>query len=425
MTDMSQFRTVGAWRAALGLLPVPLRERPDNRERYVLLNGTTGNFCLDFVGGFDRTSQCSAAWSCDVGHYITCVEDSIIVNRWDKQGSEESYSRKSVIAQLHEFHRYLEKTSPDRSRSVVAHVLRIFRQIRAVVHEGEGGLRSLRILLHLLVSAATEQYRLVEGDLSVWGLTPEILDSSRDIPDATWLPLYNDLSGMGRYQVIRPDFDLVLRHASGAVFQDAHLEVQLSPTYWLPGFERPGIVDATAIPRETGIYFTPPALARTLAEEATRDIPNVGDRLLLLFDPACGSGELLKECLRLLRLQQYPGRIRLLGWDKSAASVDMARFVLAWEKRAWPADQVQVAVSQQDSLLAAHWPDLVDILVMNPPFRSWTLMAHEEQEAVTKILGASNKPKWGIYLTQVTPRCCIAVDGGLSAGSDRVRGPFR
>src|ERR1039457_346247 len=32
--------------------------------------------------------------------------------------------------------------------------------------------------------------------------------------------------------------------------------------------------------------------------------------------------------------------------------------------------------------------------------------------------------EWGIYLTQVTPRCCIAVDGGLSAGSDRVRGPF-
>jgi hypothetical protein len=36
-----------------------------------------------------------------------------------------------------------------------------------------------------------------------------------------------------------------------------------------------------------------------------------------------------------------------------------------------------------------------------------------------------NDLKWGIYLTQVTPRCCIAVDGGLSAGSDRVRGPFR
>jgi adenine-specific DNA-methyltransferase len=392
LTDISQFRTVSAWRAALGLLPVPLRDAPGNQERYVLLNGSTGNFCLDFVGGVDRTSRSSAAWSCDVGHYVTCVEDSIIVNRWDTQGTEESYSRRSVIAQLHEFHRHLEKTSPDRSRSVVAHVLRIFRQIRAAVQEEAEGLRSLRILLHLLASAATEQYRLVEGDLGVWGLTPEILDSSRDIPDATWLPLYNDLSGLGRYQVVRPDFELVLRHASGAVFQDAHLEVQISPTYWLPGFERPGIVDAKAIPNEAGIYFTPPALARTLAEEATRGIQGVGDRELVLFDPACGSAELLKECLRLLRLQQYPGRIHLLGWDKSAASVDMARFVLAWEKRAWPADRIQVEVVQQDSLLAPRWPDAVDILVMNPPFRSWALMTHDEQEAITKLLGASYKP---------------------------------
>src|ERR1039458_6014117 len=144
MTDITQFRTVTAWRAALGLLPVPLRDTPNNLERYVLLNGTTGNFCLDFVGGVERNLRSSAAWSCDVGHYVTCVGDSITVNRWDAQGSEESYSCRSVIAQVHEFHRHLEKTSPDRSRSVVAHVLRIFRQIRAAVQEEAEGLRSLR-----------------------------------------------------------------------------------------------------------------------------------------------------------------------------------------------------------------------------------------------------------------------------------------
>jgi hypothetical protein len=243
-----------------------------------------------------------------------------------------------------------------------------------------------------LASAATGQYRLVDGDMAVWGLTPEILEASHDIPDATWLPLYNDLSGLGRYQVVRPDFELVLRHASGAVFQDAHLEVQISPTYWLPGFERPGIVDTKAVPNEAGIYFTPPALARTLAEEATRNVEAVGKRPLQLFDPACGSGELLKECLRLLRLQQYPGEIHLLGWDKSPASVDMARFVLAWEARAWPPGRVQVDIVQQDSLLAATWPDGIDILIMNPPFRSWGLMTTEEHEAVTRLLGASYKP---------------------------------
>lgn len=392
MTDIKQFQTVTAWRAALGLLPVPLRDTPNNLDRYVLLNGSTGNFCLDFVGEVDRNSRSSAAWSCDVGHYLTCVGDSIIVNRGDIKGTEESYSSRSVIAQLHEFHRHLEKTSPDRSRSVVAHVLRVFRQIRAAVQEEEEGLRSLRILLHLLASAATGQYRLIDGDVAVWGLTPEILEASHDIPDATWLPLYNDLAGLGRYHVVRPDFELVLRHASGSVFQDAHLEVRISPTYWLPGFERPGIVNFKAAPNAAGIYFTPPALARTLAEEATRNVQIVGQRPLRLFDPACGSGELLKECLRLLRLQQYPGQIHLLGWDKSPASVDMARFVLSWEARAWPPGRVQADIVQQDSLLASNWPDGVDILIMNPPFRSWGLMTNEEQEAVTILLGASYKP---------------------------------
>lgn len=393
MSDISQFKTVEPWRAGLGMLPVTMRDSVDNGERYVLLNGTTGNFCLDFVGGIDRTTQRGAAWSCDVGHYVTCGDDSVVVNRWDKQAPEERYSYGSVVAQLHEFQRHLEKTTPDRSRSIAAHSLRVFRHIRAVVDEHDNGIRSLRIFLHLLASVATEQYRLVDGHLEVLGITPEILETSRNIPDASWRPLYNDLSGIGRYDVpAPPDFELVLRHASGTLFQDAHLEAELSPTLWLPGLEGPATVASRAIPSGTGIYFTPPVLARTLAEEATRDIPNIDGRPLLLFDPACGSSELLKECLRSLRVKQYPGRVRVIGWDNSPASVVMAQFVLAWEKRSWPTDQVEIEVAQHDSLMSESWPDSVDILVMNPPFKSWNRMERETQEAATRFLGASNKP---------------------------------
>ncbi|MBS1852457.1 MAG: N-6 DNA methylase [Acidobacteria bacterium] len=396
MADVSQFRAVGAWRTALGLLPVPLRDTAEKQERYVLLNGTTGNFCLDFVGQIDPNSQRATAWSCDVGHYITCRDESIIVNRWDRQGPEESYSSRSVIAQLHEFHRHLEKTAPDRSRSIVIHILRVFHRIRAVVGEQDNGLRSLRVLLHLLASAAAGYDRLLDADLGLWGLTPEIVEPSQAITEATWRPLYNDLLGVGRYDVLRPDFQLVLRHASGAVFQDAHLEANNSPAFWLPGFELPATVNAKAVPSETGIYFTPPALARTLAEEATTDIQNAAGRPLVLFDPACGSGELLKECLRLLKLRGYLGKVRVVGWDKSPAAVDMARFVLAWEKRAWLSGQVEIDVTQHDSVTAEQWPGAVDILVMNPPFRSWQLMEPEEQAAVTHILGASSKPNMAI-----------------------------
>ena len=413
MIDLTQFRTASAWRARLGLLPVPLRDSIDNGERYVLLNGTSGNFCLDFVGGINREAQRAAAWSCDVGHYITCVDNSIVVNRWDKQAREESYSCRSVISQLHDFHRHLENTAPDRSRNITAHVLRIFRQIRAVVGDQDNGLRSLRILLHLLASATSNQYRLALGDLALWGLTPEVVECSQGVSDAAWLPLYNDLSGIGRYDILRPDLDLVIRHASGAVFQDAYLEAQLSPNRWLPGFEAPATIDSRMTPTETGIYFTPPALARTLAEEATTDIPEVAGRTLLLFDPAAGSGELLKECLRLLKLHRYHGRIRVKAWDRSPASVDMARFVLAWEKRAWAADQVEVEVAQQDSLTATNWPDDVDILVMNPPFKAWGLMNPNEKHVVTSILGASNRPNLAMAFASRALK--VLRDGGTLA----------
>lgn len=165
--DVTQFRTVAAWRAALGLLPVPLRDTAENQERYVLLNGTTGNFCLDFVGGIDANSQRAAAWSCDVGHYVTCVADSVVVTRWEKETLEERYSWQSVVARLHEFHRCLETTEPDRSQSIIAHVLRVFHRIRGVVSEENNGLRSLRVLLHLLASAAAKEDRLIDGDVEL------------------------------------------------------------------------------------------------------------------------------------------------------------------------------------------------------------------------------------------------------------------
>jgi len=389
MSDASPFRTVDAWRVALGLLPVPLRDTVEKQDQYVLMNGSTGNFCLDFAGTSDSNTQRATAWSCDVGHYITCAGESVLVTPWGRDAAEEKYSCRSVVAQIHEFHRHLEKTAPDRSRSIIAHVLRVFRRIRSLEANGH---RSLKVLLHLLAAAASGQDRISEADLELWGLASDTVEISSGITDATWRPLYRDLVGLGRYDILRPDFQLLLRHASGAVFQDAHLEAEISPNLWLEGLEEAALVNAKAVPSEAGIYFTPPALARTLAEEVTRSTNSVNDGPLFLFDPACGSGELLKECLRQLKIGRYTGTVHLVGWDKSPAAVDMARFVLAWEQRAWGARQVEVEIGQRDSVTAARWPDGVDILVMNPPFKSWQLMAPEEQSVVGQILGSSSKP---------------------------------
>jgi len=391
MNGLEQFKMVGAWRTALGMLPVFLRGTAENQERYVLLNGSKGNFCLDFLGGIDQTSQRIAAWSSDVGHYITVAGDLVVVNRWEKGATEERFSYRSVCQHLPEFHRHLEKSTPDQSRNIVNHVLAVFRRIRTVAGEQNNGLRSLRMLLHLLASAAAGRDTLIAENLSEWGLTPDVVEPSQAITAATWRPLYNDLSGIGRYDTLPPDFDLVVRHAAGAVFQDAHLEAQFSEQRWLQGFEGPAFVDPRATPTETGVYFTPSALARTLAEEALRTVQAVDNKTLVVFDPACGSGELLKECLRQMRHGVVGRRVRIIGWDKSPAAVDMARFVLAWESRAWLANEVEVEITLHDSL-TVPWPGNIDILVMNPPFKAWPLMQPQEQNAVSQILGASYRP---------------------------------
>ena len=115
------------------------------------------------------------------------------------------------------------------------------------------------MLLHLLAAGASGQSRINAAELELWGLAPDTIEVAQAIPEATWRPLYNDLSGFGRYDILKPDFPLILRHASGAVFQDAHLEASRSPNLWLfPGLEAPAKVLSKASPSETGVYLRRP-----------------------------------------------------------------------------------------------------------------------------------------------------------------------
>lgn len=390
MIDTSKFRKIESWQSALGLLSVPLRDGIEENQRYVLLNGLAGNFCLDFDPPADPVERRAAAWSSDVGHYVAVSNDIVTIHRWDRAAPTDRYSWNSIVERIHSFHRFLEKDEPDRSKSVVNHVLRVFRVIRASLQEGKDATNSLEILLCMLACGASgsERSRL---NAEQWGLSSSAVDRSSQLPAATWESLYSDLVGSGRYEVLRPDFELVLRHAAGTLFQEAHLEAGLSPNLWLPGLESPICLVAGAKP-ETGVYFTPPAIARSLAEEAIRAIWNQESPTITVFDPACGSGELLRECLRLLKLRGYRGRVKVIGFDNSASSIAMANFVLATERRYWPPDQIEIGLHQQNSLTAT-WPSKVNILIMNPPFQSWQQMDSDTQNAVAHVLGEQLKNK--------------------------------
>lgn len=90
------------WADSLGLLPIPVFSA-DPRPTYVMLNGPTGNFCLDLTG--EISDKRAVAWSADVGHYVSVAGNNIDVQRWDASPSvSEKYSARSVVKRLSEFH---------------------------------------------------------------------------------------------------------------------------------------------------------------------------------------------------------------------------------------------------------------------------------------------------------------------------------
>ena len=81
---------------------------------------------------------------------------------------------------------------------------------------------------------------------------------------------------------------------------------------------------------------------------------------LTLIDPACGSGEFLRESIRQLSLHNYRGALRIVGFDVSLPAILMARFALAHETRGWEG-RVTVEIEQCDAL-STDWPEYFDFI---------------------------------------------------------------
>src|SRR5437868_12361457 len=100
-------------------------------QRFVMLNGAQGSFCLDVREKHPDENVRSLAWSSNVGHYISAFSDYIEVQRWDRPANSfERYSVASVATNMERFHQHLEKSSPRSDASIIAHGLRIFRSLR-------------------------------------------------------------------------------------------------------------------------------------------------------------------------------------------------------------------------------------------------------------------------------------------------------
>jgi adenine-specific DNA-methyltransferase len=379
------------------MLPVPLFHDKDTASKFVMLNGNRGNFCLDLSDGQKATEMRSSAWSADVGHYVVLSEGFADVHRWDSTTSaRQRFQISAVEDEPERFHNFLSQAQPNRELSIVTRLMRTFRSLRTALGPHVDGPTSLQSFLYLL-ACAKEGVDRGQLKLDSWQLSPMAAEVSSGVRDDEWSAIYRDATDRDPRLGISARFDLVLNHASGQLFQEAHYQSVFlaSDQLSLGGFSPRPI---KLIPKTIGVglHFTPPSIARTLVEEALSIffLENHGFAdSITIFDPACGSGEFLKESLRQLKLCSFTGKIVLIGWDISPAACDTAQFVLAWERRD-AIGHVEIDIQNANSMKRNDWPKTVDILLMNPPYQAWEDMQAEDREIVSKTLGslARNKP---------------------------------
>lgn len=403
MNASAELRKVSVWQRVLGLLPVPLFDQGSTNQ-HVLLNGSQGNFCLEIAENErpDLETSRAYAWSSNVGHYVTVTGDNVEVQRWDlSRSSLERYTASSVHYNLEKFHEFLQAHSPNQEMSIVAHSIRFFRKIRATLGKEFDGIQGLKVFLFFLASATDENPDRDSLDLGGWHLTTEIQSLAKSISASNWESLIAEFLQGRKVDELMPKLSLVLRHASGQIFQDAHYEaVFLNPNQLMLSGFLPSPVQVSGKSSIVGVHFTPPSLARTLVEESLRHL-DLQNAHITIFDPACGSGEFLREALRQLKIRNYQGRITIIGWDISEAACDMARFEIGWELRS-AAFQVDMNIEQRDSIsVDAQWPEDVDLVLMNPPFVTWNNMNSAMKESTRLALGALADKKPNLALAFV------------------------
>jgi len=274
--------TARRWAEAFGLAQAPLFEEgeastPNNH--HVLLDGGHGSFALSEGEGEDWRREGSAdwAWSSNLPHHVAVTDQKVTVTRWDR-GVPEVLSRRSVEAQLDAFYAYLVTDRVRSTRRVVEHSVDIFRRVRSLVtNAGAEDAASVEAFLAIF-DLATE--RLLDGDSSIGSQPVMKVDARaaalaplpRNGVDALVSEALAVERGPGSHRLFP---GLAVRHAGSEIFQDAHFELVRAPGQDL--FALPGASEVKTATRG-GAHFTPPALARSLAEQTVAQIANLATR---------------------------------------------------------------------------------------------------------------------------------------------------
>lgn len=376
---IEQINAKEIWQKSLGLLPTKFLS--DSDQQFVMQNGQFNNFCIDFNNNFDVEKYRHFSWATDTNCFLNFENQKIKLYRWDKPIIETLNTQDLSVEKITKLYKYIGSFTQPKQDSVVPLIINIFNQLRSATGNRDG-FWALQSLLYLLSKSEDGD----SIDFSKWGLDNKI---KNNLP-RQFDNIFEDFQK--KINTIPNTTKVILRHASGKLFQEAHYQALISGQLDIYGVPVPS---KTLHDKElNGVHFTPAFITRSIVEESFRNFNFDGLNEIKILDPACGSGEFLKESLRqIIENEKFNGTIKIYGWDKSKTAIEVAKFSLHFEKSQYPTKTIEIEIVEKDTLDEQNWGEFHFIL-MNPPFVSWELLENIDQEKVKETLGESfsNKP---------------------------------
>lgn len=398
-----------AWAELLGLVSVPMFA-PDTGAKapVVLLDGELASFA--FLPYDDPSFDvASSIWSSYLRHAVLVDQKhgTLQLRRWDSPGEARMFRLPSRPAGVVELLERIQSAPDPRGNDVIVHVLRAFRQIRALIDDPVDSIEMLNLLL-----LGAEGVRDTSIDPHEWSrirTVGDLVNSVSHIRDAR--PLgekmhRRHIQELAQY-FMRPEpasrcefnASLLLRHASSYLYQEAHLLLERTGQRGL--FTELGDESVVVGRGPRDVRFTPPSLARTLVQQSLRDV--VIGSILTIVDPSCGSGIFLQEAIReLSQRTSVPERVKLIGIDKSPISASITRLCLERARRDLErrGTFVEVDVRCEDALGECSWGE-PDLILMNPPFVALENLAAEDRDRIKATLGTIDRGRVDLFMAFV------------------------
>lgn len=381
---MNNLNKIENWKNNLGLLPIHLFSS-ETEDKFILLNGGVGDFCIDINPDKSPIEYFSYAWSSNTKNFVTLKNNRVFLYNWLKD-KEENYSINDIKNNLPKFYDYLVKDSYRSEYDITPFVLNIYRELRRETGEKDEGINAINQLLLSLIAIGNGN-NLKDINFGNWGLQQNIVPLP-NIDDYIQT-LKTGLRIKGRE--LTPNIDLIFRHSAGELFQEAQKEaIFYNRQLGLFG----GFVGNYDLKQKmySSLHYTPSFLARSIVEYSLSKLNLKEIDNLKILDPACGSSEFLLEVLKQLKSLGYTKRVEIHGWDISETAVNISNFLLYYEKREW-GNNLDIKIEKVENSLTKDWNNDFDLILMNPPFISWELLNKEDREIVKESLGNVSKKK--------------------------------